>query len=208
MAWTAPRTWVVGEPLTKALFDEQVRDNMNVLHALARSAFPQPLGALVGASAAVLLAANDTTAHLGVIYLPRPMTVSKLIYDIGGGGGANSEIRIALYTEDGQTQLMDEVDACGANNGVRTVDVAPDLDVEMGNYIILICHAVYHTSAKTVYRFTEEPLLATHIADQPDMGGTLTIAGGAAPATVDPDAFTTVALEKIPVVRFMGPADA
>ena len=28
MAWTAPRTWVVGEVVTKALLDEQLRDNL------------------------------------------------------------------------------------------------------------------------------------------------------------------------------------
>ena len=206
MAWTAPRPWVVGELVTKAILDEQVRDNMLVLHTIARSSLPQPVEAVVGASAAVALAANTTTAHLGVIYVPRPITVASILYNIGAGGGAASVVRIALYAEDGQTKLIDVTDACGAGTGVRTVDVDPDLDVEAGNYIVLICHSVYATSAKTITRYTYDVTLQAHIADEPDLSGTLTIAGGAAPATVDPNAFTTVAGALIPVLRFLGAA--
>ena len=31
MAWTAPKTWTVGEFVTKAMLDEQIRDNMAYL---------------------------------------------------------------------------------------------------------------------------------------------------------------------------------
>ncbi|HUV73874.1 MAG TPA: hypothetical protein VMW79_06170 [Anaerolineae bacterium] len=204
--WTAPRTWVAGELVTKAILDEQIRDNMLVLHAAARSSLPQPVEAVVGASAAIALAANNTTAHLGVIYVPRPITVASILYNIGAGGGATSAVRIALYTEDGQTRLINVTDVCGAGTGVRTVDVDPDLDVEVGNYIILICHSVYATSAKTITRYTYDITLQAHIATEPDLSGTLTIVGGAAPATVDPEAFTTVAGALIPVLRFLGVA--
>ena len=206
MAWTAPRTWTAGEVVTKALMDEQLRDNELVLHTIARSSLPQPVEAVVKASAAVALAANNTTAHLGVIYVPRPITVENILYNIGAGGGATSVVRIALYEEDGQTKLIDVTDACGAGTGVRTVDVDPDLDVEAGNYIVLICHSVYNTSAKTITRYTYDIILQAHIATEPDLSGTLTIVGGAAPATVDPDAFTTVAGALIPVLRFLGAA--
>jgi len=206
MAWTAPRTWVVGELVTKATLDEQLRDNMLVLHSPVRSMLPQPVEAVVGASALVALAANNTTAHLGVIYVPRPITVASILYNIGAGGGAASVVRIALYEEDGQTKLIDVTDACGAGAGVRTVDVDPDLDVEAGNYIVLICHSVYNTSAKTITRYTYDITLQAHVASEPDLSGTLTIVGGAAPATVDPDAFTTVAGALIPVLRFLGAA--
>ena len=37
MAWTTPRTWNVGELVTKAMLDEQIRDNMNYLFS---SAYP------------------------------------------------------------------------------------------------------------------------------------------------------------------------
>ena len=33
MAWTAPKTWTVGELVTKALLDLHVRDNLNALLA-------------------------------------------------------------------------------------------------------------------------------------------------------------------------------
>lgn len=31
MGWTSPRTWLVGEIVTKAMLDEQIRDNMKAL---------------------------------------------------------------------------------------------------------------------------------------------------------------------------------
>lgn len=35
MSWTAPRTWVAGQPLNAAQLNEQVRDNLNVLAPFA-----------------------------------------------------------------------------------------------------------------------------------------------------------------------------
>jgi hypothetical protein len=187
--------------------NQQIRDNMLVLHDDLRSMLPEPVEVVVGASTSVALPANNTTAHLGVIGVTRPVIIKSIQYNISAaGGGATSTIRIALYTEDGQTKLIDVVDACGANVGVRTVDVNPDLAIEAGNYIVLICHGVYNTSAKAVTRYAYDTTLQAHVAAEPDLSGTLTIAGGAAPATIDPTAFTTVAGALIPVVRFLGTA--
>lgn len=212
MSWTAPKTWTAGEPLTKADFDAQIRDNELVLHDPVASMLPKPIEAIVGASAAIALPANDDLAHLGVIIVPRPITVKEIQYNIGAGGGATSAIRIALYTEDGQTKLMDEVDTCGAGTGVRTSGVSggfaaiTNFDLEAGNYIIWIGHSVYNTSAKTVYRYTYDTTLEAHVGGEADLSGTLTIAGGvgAAPATITIDGFTSVAGALIPVVRFLG----
>jgi len=206
MAWHAPWTWITGNVITKTLLDEQIRDNMLVLHDSVASMLPLPVEAVVGASAAVALPANDDLAHLGVIIVPRPITVKDIQYNIGAGGGANAIVRLALYTEDGQTKLIDVTDACGANTGVRTFAITPDLALEAGNYIIWIAHSVYHTSAKTVYRYTYDTTLEAHVAGEADLSGTLTIAGGIgeAPATITIDGFTSVAGALIPVVRFLG----
>jgi len=206
MSWTAPRTWVVGEVVTKALLDAQIRDNELVLHDPVMSMIPMPIEPITGASTAVALAANDTTAHLGVVYVPRPITVTGLRYNIGAGGAAASAVRFALYAEDGQTRLINVSEVCGANTGVRLIDVDPDVALDAGNYILLVCHSVYATSAKTITRFTYDSTFEAHIANEPDLSGTLTITGGAAPATIDIDAFTTVAAALIPEVRLMGSA--
>jgi len=206
MSWTAPHTWVAGAPITIALLNAQVRDNELVLHDPVTSMLPLPVEAIVGASAAVALPANDDLAHLGVIIVPRPITVKDIQYNIGAGGGATSAVRLAIYTEDGQTKIIDVVDVCGANTGIRTWAIAPDLLVEAGNYIIWIGHSVYATSAKTIYRYTYDTTLQAHVAGEADLSGTLTIAGGIgeAPATITIDGFTSVAGALIPVVRFLG----
>jgi hypothetical protein len=189
--------------------DAQIRDNELVLHDPVASMLPEPVAAVVGASAAVALAADVVTAHLGVIYVPRPITVKSLVYWLGAGvGAAGSIIRIAVYTEDGQTKIIDVTDAVGTTVDIqRVVDVAPDLAVEAGNYIILICHSVYSTTAKTVMRYTYDTTLLLYDATpDADLSGTYTIAGGAAPATITIDGFASRAGALIPVVRFLGTA--
>jgi len=204
MAWTAPRTWVAGELVTKALLDEQIRDNELVLHDDVASMIPEPVEPVTGVSAGVALAANNTTAHLGVVRIPRPITTTRILYNISAaGGGATSAVRITLYSEDGQTIIFNVTDVCGANTGIRPIDIAAT--IEAGNYILLICHSVYNTSAKVITRFVYDvTFCSADYAGYADLSGTLTIAGGAAPATIDPTAFTTVAAALIPVVRFLG----
>jgi hypothetical protein len=204
MSWHAPRNWVTSEIVTAVEMNEQIRDNELVLHEPLVSLIPLPVEPIVGASAGVALAANNTTAHLGVVYIPRPLTLDFIQYNVSGAsGGAPSVVRIALYTEDGQTQIFNVTDAVGANTGIRTVAMT-DVAIEAGNYILFICHSTYDTSGKLITRFTYDTTLQTHVAAEPDLSGTLTIAGGAAPATIDPTAFTTVAGALIPEVRFFG----
>ena len=205
MGWTAPKTWTAGEVVTKAMLDEQIRDNEIVLHAPIVSLIPEPVEPVTGVSAAVALPANNTTAHLGVVRIPRPITITRILYNIGAGGAGTSSVRIALYSEDGQTQIFNVTDVCGAATGIRPIDIAKT--IEAGNYIILICHAVYDTSAKTITRFVYDvTFCSADYAGYADLSGTLTIAGGAAPATITPTAFTTVAAALIPVIRFLGTA--
>jgi len=212
MGWTAPRTWVAGEVITKAMLDEQIRDNelamfSSGVHAV--SMIPLPVEPLTAASASIALPANDDLAHLGVITVPLSITVKSLQYYVSAGGGATTAIRIAIYTEDGATKVIDVVDACGAcAASIRTVDVVPDTVLTPGNYIVWIGHSVYSTSAKSVIRFTYDVTFNPHVANEPDLSGTLTIAGGlgAAPATIDIDAFTSVAGALIPEVRLIGAA--
>jgi len=203
MAWHAPYTWPAGHVVTATELNNQIRDNELVLHAPVVSLIPAPVEPVTGVSAAVALAANDTTAHLGVVRIPRPITITRILYNIGAGGGANAVVRIALYTEDGQTRIFNVTDACGAATGIRPIDIAAT--IEAGNYILFICHSVYHTSAKTITRFVYDvTFCSADYAGYADLSGTLTIVGGAAPATISPNAYTTVAAAVIPVVRFLG----
>lgn len=206
MVWTAPRTWTDGEILNDDMFNEQIRDNLNVLYDPVRSMMPEPVMPVTAAPAGVALAANNTTAHGGAIVVPNPITINKILYWItGSSGGTSSTVIIAIYDETGQSKLISASDAVGTATGLRTIDIA-DTVLDAGVYYVLIAHGTFNTSGKLVQRHTYDFSLGAHIAGEPDLSGTLTIAAGVLPTTFDPTALTTVAGALIPVLRLLGTA--
>jgi hypothetical protein len=187
--------------------DAATKNYVDTKAGKVRSMYPVPVVTLVAAPTGQALPANNTTADLGVIMVPKPITVAKILYYANSGGGATSAVRIALYSEDGQTKYWDgPADVVGAGVGVRTITLVSPVTLKPGNYIILICHSVYATSAKNITRYVEDTDFEPHLANEPDMGGQVAIVGGAAPATIDPIAFGSVLPWKIPKVRFLGSA--
>lgn len=61
MAWTAPRTWIVGEVVTAAIMNTHIRDNQKALSDLAANSFlnPFPLGAWAQSPGAALGSSTD-----------------------------------------------------------------------------------------------------------------------------------------------------
>jgi len=187
--------------------DAATKNYVDTKAGKVRSMYPQPVASVVAAPSGQALPANVTSANVGVIQVPKPIVVAKIMYYINSGGGATSAIRIALYSEDGQTKYWDSpVDVCGAGTGVRTITLASPVALRAGNYIILICHSVYATSAKNINVHSCNIDYYPHIANEPDLEGVLTIVGGAAPATIDPVNFTACSPWKTPFVRFLGTA--
>jgi hypothetical protein len=205
MAFTYPRTWEVGENVTTAMLNEQLRDNQLVMHDDVRTWYPRPIFPVVGAMAAQALAANNTEAAINCHHLARRIVVTKIQYYLSAGGGANSVVRIALYTEDGQTKLIDVTDACGAATGIRSIAVA-SVTLEPDNYYSAIMHSVYQTSAKQFYRYTVDITFAPSYGTEPDLSGTIVIVGGVAPATFDPTALAGTGGNHAPLLRFLGTA--
>ena len=170
-----------------------------------RSMYPLPVCPIVTTSIGAALPSNNTTANVGAVMLPSPITVNKILYNVSGAGNAADVVRIVIYSEDGQTKYYDVTDAVGAATGVRTIDVT-DLQLDAGNYYSLIGHGTYLTTPVSVTVWRYDTTLNAHIAGEPDLSGTLTVAAmtTTAPATIDPTALTTVASEKIPVIRLLG----
>jgi hypothetical protein len=171
----------------------------------ARTIYPMPL-TLPTATANTALPANNTSAFVSHAEIAFPIKVNKILYNVSGAGNAANVIRIAIYSENGTQKYIDVTDAVGAATGVRTIDIT-DTTLAPGNYLFLICHSTFSTTACSVTTYTCDTTATAHIASEPDLGGTLTISGGAAPATIDPTALTTVApSNKLPVIRLLGTA--
>jgi hypothetical protein len=169
----------------------------------ARTIYPLPV-LRASATASTALPANNTSAFVSHAMIPFPIRVNKILYNVSAAGNAANVIRIAIYSENGTQKYVDVTDAVGAATGVRTIDIT-DITFAPGNYLFFICHSAFSTTASSVTTYTCDTIATTHIAGEPDLGGTLTIVGGAAPATIDPTALTTVApSNKMPVIRLLG----
>ncbi len=132
-----------------------------------------------------------TSASVYLIHVPTPITVNVLSYNVGtGGSNADNVVRVALYSEDGQTRIINVTDAVGTASGVRTISVTATV-LAPGNYYIFICMSSGTVAGPAPTYLNTQGLFETGGASEPDLGGALTVTGGAAPATFDPTAVTT-----------------
>lgn len=114
--FTAPRTWTVGELVTKAMLDQQVRDNETWLQAVAETA-----------SRKSMYVADDCFflpgAALAVPYLAGGVSSSS------AGAGAAASMAATSATNPGQIQLSTGTTAAGTS---ALVGVAAD-QVQLGS---------------------------------------------------------------------------
>lgn len=171
-----------------------------------RSMFPLPV-TLTTATATMALASNNTTANVTAIIVSAPIKINKILYRSVSGGNAANVIRIAIYSENGTQKYIDVTDNVGAVGASdQTIDIT-DTTLFPGVYYVLVCHSTFSTTPNSILGYTQSGSLGAHIASEPDLGGTLTITAGAAPATIDPTALTAVAVgSTCPVLRFLGTA--
>ncbi len=164
---------------------------------------PQPLDAVGGTLAGASL--TTTTAQVYLVTVTAPINLDTITYDVSlGGANADNKVRIALYAEDGQTKLVDEIDAVGTATGLRVVTLGADVLLHPGNYYVFVCFESGTGPGPAVIFYQTQGLFETGGASQPDLGGDLTVTAGAAPATFDPTAITTPTDTKCVAFRFDG----
>ncbi len=150
-------------------------------------------------------AVSTTSAFVGLITVTAPITLDTITYNAAlAGANADNKVRIALYTEDGQTLLVDEVDSVGTATGLRVVTLGTDVLLHPGNYYAFMCYESGTGTGPTPTLMGTQAIFETGGAGEPDLGGRLTVAGGVAPATFDPTAITTPGANVVPYFRFDG----
>ena len=128
MAWTAPRTWAVGEMVTHTLLNTHIKDNLLALsthaHSGAAGAGSTTRGNLVKATYTDASAPSAPGSGLTVLY-----AVSGRMHMRAGSSGADTPIQIAtdLHAEDhasrhepGGADAM-AVDAVAGTGSLRTL---------------------------------------------------------------------------------------
>lgn len=150
-------------------------------------------------------AVSTTSAFVGLITVTAPINLDTITYNVAlAGGHANNVIRIALYSEDGQTRLVDETDAVGVATGLRVVTLGADVLLPPGNYYAFMCYESGTGTGPTPTLQGTQAFFHTGGGSEPDLDGRLTVTAGAAPTTFDPNAITTPSASVVPYFRFDG----
>ncbi len=182
-----------------------VDENSDLYMAIRESAVlvPQPIngsGGLVTGSEV-----SKTSAFIGLVTVETPITLDTITYNITiAGADADNTIRIAVYSEDGQTRLVDETDNLGTATGLRVVTLGADVLLPPGNYYTFMCYESGTGTGPTPTLMGTEAFFDTGGSGEPDLVGLLTVTAGAAPTTFDPTAITTPAANNVPYFRFDG----
>jgi microcystin-dependent protein len=93
MPWHTPRTWNVGELVTKVMLDEQIRDNMNYLFSAA-----YPIGSIYIETTGVnpgMTFAFGTWVAFGTGRVLIGVGTSDAVYAAGASGGESNHTLIA-----------------------------------------------------------------------------------------------------------------
>ena len=95
MAWTSPRTWVVGETVTAALLNVQIRDNWDFFTVHKHRGLP--------GDGSALLAGLDSATFDFISTRPAPGASKVIVYAKSGGlywreGAAGAETQAAETT--------------------------------------------------------------------------------------------------------------
>lgn len=169
------------------------KDQDGDLYAPPREAMvviPRPVdetGAIAGGGTTL----TTTNAEVQLVCISVPITIDELQYIVSdAGSNADNVVRLAMYSEDGQTRIFNVTDAVGTGTGTRTVSVTA-VTIAPGNYYTFFCLSSGTVAGPALNRYTTNASFVTGGAGENDLGGDLTITGGAAPSTFDPTAITT-----------------
>ncbi len=129
---------------------------------------------------------TNTVAHIHLFNVPTRIVLNTATLNILTHTSAG-ESQVAIYSEDGQTQLADVTSDTSAATGPLSTTFSA-LTLEAGNYWIL-------TVPVATTNWTVATLNPAGSADElvdltgmPVVSGTLTVTAGTAPATIDPTA--------------------
>jgi len=200
---------MVYAPILEKLLREREADGARSrrIEALARPTLaivPRPAAVPAGGLSSSIPSA--TAARVGRIILDQPINAIQFTYRHNGAGSGSPVLRFALYNESGSQRLFNKThDASGAAF-IYAVSLGTHLWLPAGHYYLLCCLSSGTTSPAVSTWATVAPgtIGAAPDANTPDLEGTRTISGGAAPATFDPAAITTPTESQTPVIRLDG----
>jgi hypothetical protein len=159
---------------------------------------------------------KQNEGRVGLSILRRSIHVGRVgVSEISGSTDNPREVRVAVYSLDGQTKHIDQVItvAVAGGNGQRTATLSPVVFLPADYYYLFYCRndagasqmALHHCNHKTGTGAGAAELRDGPAGSQPDLYGSITISGGVAPSTFDPTAITVPDADTrfgTPLIRF------
>lgn len=136
-------------------------------------------------------ASNTTTGEVGMIECTAQIDVARIAIAISTAGAAGATVRIAIYSLDGQTKLID-ITVAATSTGEINGAVSPAVLLAPGLYYVFHCRADASGGTNPTIRTYGVGVGLPH---QPAgslavTSGTLVVVAGAAPANFDPTTLT------------------
>jgi len=156
MAWTAPKTWTVGEMVTAANMNTHLRDNLN---ALGRDPYGvRVIGTAGGFGERWHVAGAIThqadgfgstslpidTLHTIPFVSPRGGTLDRIGFSVATGGGAGSVARAGIYQATSDTdpypsaRIVDGGEFVTTSTGVKAATISVVLEPDILYWAVLL----------------------------------------------------------------------
>lgn len=146
----------------------------------------QPGGALTTVATNV-----NTTGYARAFYMPQSMSVSKISLDASAVGVAGT-LKLAIYSEDGQTQIASTTTASISGAGVVTTSLTTFTLPQGVYYFVVVPVGTADVTLRGIT--TIETVLNNGVASEPIYTGTQVVSAGTLPATISTTGLTGTAV--------------
>ena len=140
----------------------------------------------------------NTTAWLWQIVVPFGITVNKITFRTGNNAVAGT-VKIALYSEDGQTKKFEVTSWTTSANVFMTTAVSAVALTAWVYYVVIIPQSTCDVNI-LCWRQPATPSWLDSVASEPVIGGTITVTADTMPTTFTPSSITAAAND-IAVIR-------
>jgi hypothetical protein len=158
-----------------------------------------PLPTQGGATANEVTMDTNTKGYTTSYDLPFGITVNKITIRASGSSAVNGTMKIGVYSEDGQTKLIDVTTGTISSSTVYHTAVS-SVALSAGRYYV-VCIPV-GTANLSINRWAANPSQNFAQSGEPVLMGTQTVTAWTLPTTFDPTALTFSTSENAAIVRF------
>lgn len=169
-------------------------DSANLSANAAKTIIPFPnfpLGQVAnGNLTSVLNIVTATTAFVGQIVIPFSIVANKISFHCLAASVAGT-FKIALFSEDGQTQIFSVTTASITTSGIKTTTLSA-VSIPAGvYYIVTVPVSTVNLDCLGFYTSEKMSTLNSGVSSEPILEGTLAVTAGTMPSTITPTAIST-----------------